>query len=85
MKVQSTPKLVINFEDVDYSCNKPSMGAVMDFEEAMGEAKAKSEPVTTHLVDLVQACGLPREVIRKLDSAQLEAVVEALTSTKKKP
>jgi hypothetical protein len=82
--LQPAQRIVIEFEGKEYPCRKPQLGEVEDFEAAMEEAKAKGKGVTAVVTKHIVSCGLPAEVVRKLDTDQLEAVSDILAQAKKK-
>jgi hypothetical protein len=81
-KINPTPKIVIVLDDVEHVCEQPNVGAVADMEDELAEAKANGKGGTRPLMNLVVACGLPLDVVRKLSGAQLEEIMKVLTPTK---
>lgn len=82
-KINPAQKIVIEFEGQEYQCKRPSIGAVMDLEENLEAAKAAGKGGTKLLIQHLVSCGLPEEVVRKLDTDQIEAVSAALSPSKK--
>lgn len=80
--VQITPsvKVVINYEGMDYPCTRLKLGDQIDLEEKLEMPGSK----TKALMESLAKCGLPIEVLRTMDSAQLWEVTEALKPAKKK-
>lgn len=85
MKVAINPaqRIVIEFEGKEYPCRKPQLGEVMDFEESLMSAKAEGKGATLIIMKHLESCGLPMEVVKKLDFDQMEAVSAALVPSKK--
>lgn len=83
VKINPAQRIVIEFEGEEYPCTKPTIGAVMDLEEALEVAKTSGTGGTKVLMAHLVSCGLPEDVIRRLDPDQIEAVSVALSPAKK--
>jgi len=85
MKVQINPsqKIVVVFGEVEYTMTKPKLGVALDLEEKLESAKKSGKGATRLVMEYIAKCGLPEDVIKDLDSDQLEAVMGALTPSKK--
>ncbi len=85
MKLTINPaqRILITFEGVEYPCTKPKVGAVMDLEAEIAQAKEEGKPVTRLVAKHLVSCGLPEEVVKQLDVDQVSAVSEVLAPAKK--
>lgn len=85
MKVSINPSqlITIEFDGKEYPCNKPRLGAVMEFETALAQCKADGKGTTALVIGHLVSCGLPESVVLQLDADQIEAVSAALAPAKK--
>jgi hypothetical protein len=85
MKVAINPsqRIVIEFEGKEYPCKKATLGALVELEAAIGQAKANGSSVMLPVIAHLESCGLPKEMLFQLDSDQLEAVTQAVAPAKK--
>ena len=81
-EIKKSPPVTLVIGGLDYPMTRPKMGALMDLDERIDEAKAKGKGSAKVMGEFVVACGLPAEVVRELDTEELEAVILALTPKK---
>lgn len=77
-------KIVIEFEGKEYSCVPPKLGDQIELEKKLDAANEKGHGGSVLMQDLLVSCGLPKEMVKKLDVDQLNAVIEVLKPAKKK-
>ncbi len=83
VKINPAQRIIIEFDGKEYSCRKPQLGAVMDLEASLEAAKAEGKGGTLIVMHHLVSCGLPEDVVRQLDTDQIEAVSAALSPAKK--
>lgn len=75
--------IVIELGGVDYPLTRPTMEQIRDFEVKMDGVKKAGTGYSALMCDHVERCGLPKEIVDKLDPEELQQVVEVLTPIKK--
>ncbi len=83
LDLKPQPKLVLSFEGVDYPVIRPPLGVIADFEDKLDAAKDTKRGVVRMLMGFISDCGLPAEVVAKLDGEGLEQIMTFLTPGKK--
>lgn len=81
--LQPAQRIIIEFEGKEYPMRKPQLGEVEDLEANLEQAKAEGKGGTAYVRKHLVACGLPEDVVKKLDSDQIEALSNALSPAKK--
>lgn len=86
MSLVLTPsrKIIVNFEGVDYTATPPKLGDQIELEKRLEEANTKGTGGSELTAKLLVSCGLPEEMVKKLDADQLIAVIDELKGSKKK-
>lgn len=84
-EIQLNPsvKVKIMFEGAEYIAARPNMGAAIELEAKLSSAKTSGTHQTQFVLDFLTRCGLPMDLLTKLDSEQVEQIVNALTPAKK--
>ncbi len=83
VSINPTPPIIIEFEGVDYPCRKPLFSQAIAFESAMKQRGEEGNGGADLVIDHLVNCGLPREMVLKLDGDQVRAISEALLPAKK--
>lgn len=85
MKLEVAPsaRIVIVFNGAEYPMHKPKLGALRVLEAKIAQAKESGQGAISVIADHLVACGLPAEVVEELDDDQAEAVMKALSASKK--
>lgn len=85
MKIEINPKqkIIVILEAQEYVLTKPTLGMQEDYEERLSVAKESGKGGIKVMIQFIAECGLPSEVVRKLDADELDAVMKALTPAKK--
>jgi hypothetical protein len=76
-------KIVIVIDSKEYALTKPTLGMQEDFEERLHETKESGKGATKLLIGFLVECGLPVEVVKKLDADEMDAVMKAIQPLKK--
>lgn len=76
-------KIVFEIEGKEFPCHRPTVGEVIEHEEAVKAAESAGATPTALVLSFLARCGLPEEVTRALDPDQLVVVLEALKPSKK--
>lgn len=83
LELKPSPQLVVSFEGQDHVMFRPKLGVVLEFENKMEAAQDTGTCGSKLVVDFVTRCGLPEDVVKRLDIEQLQEVVGALGASKK--
>jgi TRAP-type C4-dicarboxylate transport system substrate-binding protein len=67
----------------DYQIKKPSIGAAADFIEKYKAVENDSKGQLDIMVSYLDSLGLPKDICVRLNSNQLEMIVESLAGKKK--
>ena len=74
-------QLKVLFEEKEYILTRPKMGRVFHFEQVI----EKAEPMVRlkETLDLLESCGLPRDIAENMDAELVLEVLDALKPGKK--
>lgn len=78
-----SPKVEVTYEGKEYVLSKPKLGMSEAYGRAVKETEKLGESSLPHLVELLEKCGLPKEVTMDLDMDLLDQLVSALMPKKK--
>ncbi len=83
VEIKKTSQICIVIGGKEYFMCRPKLGAALDLEEKLDEAKAAGKGGTRIVMNFIVKCGLPEEVCLELDTEELEQVLGVLTPSKK--
>lgn len=84
IELPSSKKISISFEGQEYTARPLKLGEQIEVESEIDEVQKSKTGASVAMTKILTRCGLPEEMVLRLDSDQMQAVMEALQSAKKK-